>query len=537
MRLTEWYGKYIKRFVENPLETFLAVVSVLLIIIMSYAFSGKGTIYFAIVDPVQANITVKARGNFSALETKEIIEQVEERFLEVEGIKNVYLRSGTNWWQSGADRIGGGFIETLEPSQRDISGFEIMDRLKASTKDLPGITVEVEADIGGPSFDSPIELDVFGNTESDVNNAVAKIENYMRNEMSGLNNIFSSKAYPSVEWSVDVDKQKAAQLGVSVSDVGALVQMLTNGFKVGEYRPDDAKDEVEIRARFPDSDRTITGIRDLNVVTKQGTVPVSSFVNVAPKENRETVNRKNGKYFQEVGAGSDDDSKVNQKIEELESWLQKTDLGYGISYQFSGMAEETEEVNNFMIIAGLTAVFMMLLMLITQFNSFYQSLIILSSVTISFVGVLLGLLITGKSFSTTMTGISIVTLAGIVVNNNIVLIDTFNKLKEEAPHLKKSLHIINACKQRLRPIVLTSLTTIFGLLPLAMGISLDLISRDIVVGSRIVDWWSNLAVSIVFGLGFSTFITLILTPAVLALPYAIRNEYKKYFQTESNQIQ
>ena len=537
VRLTEWYGKYIKRFVENPVETFLAVVSVLLIIIMSYAFSGKGTIYFAIVDPVQANITVKARGNFSALETKEIIEQVEERFLEVEGIKNVYLRSGTNWWQSGADRIGGGFIETLEPSQRDISGFEIMDRLKASTRDLPGITVEVEADIGGPSFDSPIELDVFGNTESDVNDAVAKIENYMRNEMTGLNNIFSSKAYPSVEWSVDVDKQKAAQLGVSVSDVGALVQMLTNGFKVGEYRPDDAKDEVEIRARFPDSDRTITGIRDLNVVTKQGTVPVSSFVNVVPKENRETVNRKNGKYFQEVGAGSDDDSKVNQKIEELESWLQKTDLGSGISYQFSGMAEETEEVNNFMIIAGLTAVFMMLLMLITQFNSFYQSLIILSSVTISFVGVLLGLLITGKSFSTTMTGISIVTLAGIVVNNNIVLIDTFNKLKEEAPHLKKSLHIINACKQRLRPIVLTSLTTIFGLLPLAMGISLDLISRDIVVGSRIVDWWSNLAVSIVFGLGFSTFITLILTPAVLALPYAIRNEYKKYFQTESNQIQ
>jgi multidrug efflux pump len=537
VRLTEWYGKYIKRFVENPVETFLAVVSVLLIIIMSYAFSGKGTIYFAIVDPVQANITVKARGNFSALETKEIIEQVEERFLKVEGIKNVYLRSGTNWWQSGADRIGGGFIETLEPSQRDISGFEIMDRLKASTKDLPGIAVEVEADIGGPSFDSPIELDVFGNTESDVNDAVAKIENYMRNEMTGLNNIFSSKAYPSVEWSVDVDKQKAAQLGVSVSDVGALVQMLTNGFKVGEYRPDDAKDEVEIRARFPDSDRTITGIRDLNVVTKQGTVPVSSFVNVIPKENRETVNRKNGKYFQEVGAGSDDDSKVNQKIEELESWLQETNLGYGISYQFSGMAEETEEVNSFMIVAGLTAVFMMLLMLITQFNSFYQSLIILSSVTISFVGVLLGLLITGKSFSTTMTGISIVTLAGIVVNNNIVLIDTFNKLREEAPHLKKSLHIINACKQRLRPIVLTSLTTIFGLLPLAMGVSLDLISRDIVVGSRIVDWWSNLAVSIVFGLGFSTFVTLILTPAVLALPYAIRNEYKKYFQTESNQIQ
>ena len=531
IRLTEWYGKYIKRFVRNPIETILAVVSVLLIIIMTYTFSGKGTLYFAIVDPVQANITVKARGNFSSLEAKEIIEQVEERFLKVEGIKNVYLRSGSNWWQSGADRIGGGFIETLEPSQRDISGFEIMDQLKDSTKDLPGIAVEVEADLGGPSFNTPIELDVFGNTEEDVNNAVNKIENHMRNEMNGLNNIFSSKAYPSVEWSVEVDKQKAAQLGVSVSDVGALVQMLTNGFKVGEYRPDDAKDEVEIRARFPDSDRTITGVRDLNVVTKQGTVPVSSFVKVIPKENRQTVNRKNGKYFQEIGAGTEDESEVSQKVAELDNWLGSQNLGNGISYKFSGMAEETEEVNRFMIVAGVTAVFMMLLMLITQFNSFYQSFIILSSVTISFVGVLLGLLITGKSFSTTMTGISIVTLAGIVVNNNIVLIDTFNRLKEDSPQIEQSLHIINACKQRLRPIILTSLTTIFGLMPLAMGISLDIISRDIVVGSRIVDWWSNLAVSIVFGLGFSTFITLILTPALLTLPYAFKNEYRKRFQT------
>ena len=537
IRLTEWYGKYIKKFVTNPIETIIAVVSILAIIIMSYIFSGKGTIYFAIVDPVQANITIKARGNFSALETKEIIEKVEERFLEVEGIKNVYLRSGTNWWESGADRIGGGFIETLEPSQRDISGFQIMDNLVSSTKDLPGIAVEVEADLGGPSFDSPIELDVYGGTEDSVNYAVNIIENYMRNDMKGLINIFSSKAYPSVEWSVEVDKQKAAQLGVSVSDVGALVQMLTNGFKVGEYRPDDAKDEVEIRARFPESDRTITGIRDLNVVTKKGTVPVSSFINVVPKENRQTVNRKNGKYFQEVGAGTLDESKVSSKVAELDNWLKTAYLGEGISYSFGGMAEETEEVNTFMITAGITAVFIMLLMLITQFNSFYQSFIILSSVAISFVGVLLGLLITGKSFSTTMTGLSIVTLAGIVVNNNIVLIDTFNRLKEEAPHLEASKHIIEACKQRLRPIILTSLTTIFGLLPLAMGISLDIISRDILVGSRIVDWWSNLAVSIVFGLGFSTFVTLILTPAILSLPYAIKNDYKKLFKNPSNNLQ
>jgi multidrug efflux pump len=260
-------------------------------------------------------------------------------------------------------------------------------------------------------------------------------------------------------------------------------------------------------------------------------VPVSSFIKVIPKENRLTVNRKNGKYFQEVGAATIDESKVSEKVQELEDWVKTADLGRNISYGFTGMAEETEDVNKFMISAGITAIFIMLIMLLTQFNSFYQSFIILSSVTISFVGVLLGLLITGKPFSTTMTGLSIVTLAGIVVNNNIVLIDTFNKLKEESPHFEKSIHIINACKQRLRPILLTSLTTIFGLLPLAMGISLDIVSRDILVGSRIVDWWSNLAVSIVFGLGFSTFITLILTPAVLALPYALRKDFDKFYKT------
>ena len=164
----------------------------------------------------------------------------------------------------------------------------------------------------------------------------------MRNSMRGLKNIFSSKAYPSVEWSVEVDKQKAAQLGVSVSDVGALVQMLTSGFKVGEYRPDDAKDEVEIRARFPDSDRTITGIRDLNVVTRQGTVPVSSFVQVVPKENRQTVNRKNGKYFQEIGAGTEDESKVSEKINQLSDWLETTNLGPNIIAPASAAAPPVE---------------------------------------------------------------------------------------------------------------------------------------------------------------------------------------------------
>jgi multidrug efflux pump len=498
---------------------------------MSYTYFGKGTIYFALVDPVEANVTIKARGNYSALETKDIVEEVEERFLQIPGLNSIYLSAGSRWWNSEADKIGGGFVEIAPASERENSGLEIMKLLNESVNDLPGIFVEIAPDLGGPSFDNPIELNLYGTSEYNVNNAADTVEAYMRTKINGLKNITSSKSYPSVEWSVEVDKQKAAQLGVSVADVGALVQMLTNGFKVGEYRPDDARDEVEIRARFPESDRTITGIQNLNVTTLEGLVPVSSFISVIPKENRQSVNRRDGKFTQQIGAATIDESKVSDKVIEIDNWLKSADLGSGVTYKFTGMAEETEDVNNFMIAAGIMAVFIMLLMLLTQFNSFYQSFIILTSVTISFVGVLLGLLITGKPFSTTMTGLSIVTLAGIVVNNNIVLIDTFNKLRQESPHLEHSNHIINACKQRLRPILLTSLTTVFGLLPLAMGVSLDIISRDVAIGSPIVDWWSNLAVSIVFGLAFSTFITLILTPAILALPYALRKDFKKFLKT------
>ena len=527
-KLSEFYGKLTKVFVKNPGETMILTLAILFTIVTTYNFYGKGTVYFAIVDPVKAQITIRGRGNFSALESKQIIEDVEERLLKIDELESIFLRSGSPWWESGGDKIGSGYVEVVPPSERDISGLEIMELVSKVTQGIPGIIVEAEADMGGPQFDSPIELEITGEIESEVMTAALIAEEYMRNEVEGLTNIFSSQPYPSVEWSVEVDKQKAAQLGVNVGDVGALVQMLTSGFKVGEFRPDDSKDEVEIRVRFPSKDRTITGINNLNVTTKNGLIPVSSFINLTPKENRATINRRNGKYEQEIGASTIDESAVAEKVAEMQEWINAQNFSKsGISMTFTGMQEETEEVNKFMVMAGITALFIMLILLLTQFNSFYQSLLILSAVFMSFVGVLLGLLIANRPFSSTMTGISIVTLAGIVVNNNIVLIDTFNRLKFESPETDR-LEVIRAtCQQRLRPIILTSATTIFGLLPLAMGLSLDLLGRDISIGTRVVDWWQNLALSIVFGLGFSTLLTLIFTPAALALPYVLREKFNQ----------
>ena len=529
-KLAEYYGKLTKIFVRNPGETIILILAILFTIVTTYTFYGKGTVYFAIVDPVKAEITVRGRGNFSALESKKIIEEVEERLLQIDELESVFLRSGSPWWERGGDKIGSGYVEVVEPSERDISGLEIMQLVTKVTQGIPGIIVEAEADLGGPSFDSPIELNITGDIETEVVSAALLAEEYMRNEVKGLKNIFSSQPYPSVEWNVQVDKQKAAQLGVKVGDVGALVQMLTSGFKVGEFRPADSKDEVEIRVRFPSEDRTITGINTLNVTTSNGLVPVSSFITLTPQENRATVNRRNGQYVQELAAATIDESAVAEKVAEMQQWIEAQNFSkQGITMSFTGMQEETEEVNEFMVLAGVTALFIMLILLLTQFNSFYQSLLILSAVFMSFVGVLLGLLISNRPFSSTMTGISIVTLAGIVVNNNIVLIDTFNRLKFESPETNRLELIRATCQQRLRPILLTSATTIFGLLPLAMGLSLDLIGRELSIGTRVVDWWQNLALSIVFGLGFSTLLTLIFTPAALAFPYKVREKYNERF--------
>ena len=523
-RISEFYSKALKKFVKNPGETIIAVV--MLLWFFGYAMYGnfsKGTLYFADVDPVAAEISIRGRGNFSSSEAKEIMEIVEEKIQAVDGIENLYLTTGSQWFSAGGDTVSRGFIEVVDSKYRDISGKEVIEKVQKAASNIPGIIVEITPEEGGPSFSSPIELGIFGDNEQSVAKTTEIIEQYMLNDVVGLANIRSTLPYSLIEWKVQVDKQKAAQLGVSIVDVGALVQMLTNGFKVGEYRPDDSKDEIEIRARFGVQHRSLSGIENLKVNSINGLIPVSTFIKLVPRENRQSVVRRNGKFFHEIGLATESsDYLVTDKVNEMSEWLAKQEFDAGIETKFRGMQEETEQVTEFLVIAAITALALMLILLVTQFNSFYQSTLVLSAVFMSVVGVLIGLLITGKPFSTTMTGIAIVALSGIVVNNNIVLIDTFNRLTGEFPNLAKEDVIIKTCKQRLRPILLTTATTIFGLLPLAIGLSIDVLGREIIVGSRVVGWWQNLASSIVFGLAFSTVLTLIFTPAALILPSRIK---------------
>ena len=521
-KISSFYGKWLKTFVKNPGETLIAVLMLLWFFgYAMYGSFGKGTIYFAEVDPFAAEINIRARGNFSALESKEIMERVESSLSEVSGIENLYLTTGSQWFNSGGDTMSRGFLE-VGMLTGELTGTEIIQNAQAAVSNLPGIIVEITPEEGGPSFSSPIELGIFGNNEDQVAQVTQSIERYLKEDVTGLTNINSTLPHPLIEWKVQVDKQKAAQLGVSMMDIGALVQMLTNGFKVGEYRPDDSKDEIEIRARFDKELRSLSGIKDLKINSINGLIPISTFIKLVPTQNRQSVVRRNGKFFHEIGMGTEAEYLESDKVKEIGAWLETQNFGSDITTKFRGQQEETEAVTAFLGGAAVTALALMLILLVTQFNSFYQSFLVLSAVFMSIVGVLIGLMIMGKPFSTTMNGIAIVALSGIVVNNNIVLIDTFNRLVGEFPNLSKEEVIMKACKQRLRPILLTTATTIFGLLPLAVGVSIDVISREILIGSRVVEWWTLLASSIVFGLSFSTVLTLIFTPAALILPSRIK---------------
>ena len=190
-----------------------------------------------------------------------------------------------------------------------------------------------------------------------------------------------------------------------------------------------------------------------------------------------------------------------------------------------GENEDQKQAQEFLSKAFAVALFMMLMILLLQFNSFYSGMLILFAVVMSTAGVFIGLMITGQAFSIVMTGVGVIALAGIVVNNNIILIDTFDFLKTKMPNVKEA--IIKTGAQRLRPVLLTTFTTVLGLLPMVTMTNVDFITREISRGSPDTQWWVQLSTAIVFGLLFATVLTLIVTPTALMMRENIRNWYSR----------
>jgi multidrug efflux pump len=349
----------------------------------------------------------------------------------------------------------------------------------------------------------------------------------MSNEVDGLRDIDDTRALPGVEFKLNVDRAQAAIYGADVSQVGVAVQLVTNGVKVGEYRPDRADDGVDIRVRYPSESRGLLALDQLRINTTKGLVPLSNFVSLEPIPNVDTIERHNGVPIKKVLADVAPGILADTKVKEIQAWVDSQEWSPGLNITFRGANEEQAESLAFVGVAFSLSLLLMFVLLVTQFNSFYQSTLILFAVILSTAGVLIGLLITGNPFSAILTGVGVVALAGIVVNNNIVLIDTYNKLRADNPEQDYVQLIVRTGAQRLRPVMLTTVTTVFGLLPLASNLSIDVINRTIVQGGQLSTLWVPLSQAIVSGLTFATLLTLVTTPAMLAIPHQLKALWKR----------
>ena len=386
--------------------------------------------------------------------------------------------------------------------------------MREKTQDIAGVIIDYRKEEEGPPTGKPVQLQLSSRYPDLLIPAAEKVRSKF-DSMEGLRSIEDSRPLPGIDWEIIVNRSQAAKYGADIGSVGNMIQMTTVGYKIGEYRPDDSDDEIEIRARFPEKHRTLEELNHVRVTTTAGSVPISNFVTRQPDHKVGTVKRVDGLRVITVKADVEDGVLVDNKIKELEEWLKTTDLDSRIQTTFKGENEEQAKAQAFLGKAFLVALFIMAVILVTQFNSFYNAFLILFAVVMSTAGVLIGLILTNSPFGIVMNGIGVIALAGIVVNNNIVLIDTYDRLKHTVEDPIEA--ILRTGAQRMRPVMLTTITTMLGLLPMMFGVNIDFISREVTIGAPSTQWWTQLATSIVFGLGFATVLTLVVTPSALMM--------------------
>jgi multidrug efflux pump len=526
--VTGWYAKLLALTSRYAIVTMALIFTLLTGIFWSYANYGKGMIFFSDSDPQFARISIRARGNLAADEINVLVKEVEDEILQVEGIESMNtfttLTGGAS--RQGFDQIGSVFLQLHEEDKRDRKGSEIFQEIRTRTAPLAGIKVEIQKMEQGPPVGKPIQIEFSSYSRSLLEPAVTRIRAHM-DTMADVLDIDDTRSLPGIEWKLTVDRAQAALYGADVSQVGVAVQLVTNGVKVGEYRPDRADDAVDIRVRYPTEHRGIGALDDLKITTRNGLVPISNFVSREPAPNVDAIQRIDGIAVEFIRANVVDGVLADDVVKELQSWIDTQTFDPRLNIEFRGANEEQAESMAFVQGAFLMSMLLMFVLLVTQFNSIYQSVLILVAVVMSTAGVLLGLLILDAPFSAILSGVGVVALAGIVVNNNIVLIDTYNHIRREHPELPYVDVIVRTGAQRLRPVMLTTVTTVFGLLPLASNLSIDLINRTIIYGGQLSAFWVPLSQAIVSGLTFATLLTLVATPAMLALPHQLKSLSKR----------
>ena len=531
---TKVYIDILQKLIKTPILTVISSIGIVIILFNLYVNFNAGARYSVEGDTNQMTVHIIARGNLSPSQKLGIALDVEDIVRTVDGIKTTStLIGGASAEQmimsdseSRSDEIAMMMIELKPVHERrhaDILRQEILEK----TSILPGVIVESYKVERKPESGKDIQIELTSSNNLQLTKVTDSISNKLKS-MDGIMEVDDTRSLPGIEWIINVDRELAGKYGVDVSIIGSIIQLVTNGILVDKYRPDDSEDEVDIRVRFPRDYRQLEQFDQLRIPTPDGAIPLSNFVKREPQQKVTSIERSNGTRILKIRANTMIDPITGKKIlpfdknVEIGNWINEQNFSKDVEIKFAGTNEDGEESAAFLGRAMLGALFLMFIILLTQFNSFYQAAITLSTVVLSTVGALTGLLITGQVFSVIMSGLGIVSLAGIIVNNSIVLIDTFNRLKNDAKSLNDA--ILHSAAQRLRPIVLTTTTTMIGLTPVALQITIDWFGRSIEFGGLMSAWWVPFSTAVIWGLGFSSLLTLFLIPTLLALPEYLKEK-------------
>ncbi|MEO4044490.1 efflux RND transporter permease subunit [Hoeflea sp. CAU 1731] len=538
-------GGYL-RFLNLAVGSLAGNIAVIVVIIAatigSYMYFGannQGVEFFVDEEPDVAIVLVSARGNLSARDIRDLVAEVEYEVLRINGIENVVMTAtAPGGGGSGGPQIIGGVqdkpADVVGELQIELADYccrrkavDIFEDIRQRTADIAGVKVEVRKIEGGPPTGKDVRLEVKSTDYDTMVETVGRIREQF-DAMEMLTDQEDARPLPGIEWEIDVNRELAGRYNAGIVQVGSMVQLVTNGVLIGSYRPDDSQDEVDIRVRLPEEERTLDQFEVLRLRTANGQVPLANFITMGAQHKVSSITRRDGLYAMDVKANLGEDVMVDGRpataddaVKEVQKWLDTQTFPESVQLRFRGADEEQQEASEFLGKAAMAALFMMFVILLTQFNSFYQTILTLSTVILAVSGVLIGMVVTSQPFSIIMTGTGIVALAGIVVNNAIVLIDTFNRMREEGVTDTREAALKTAA-QRLRPIMLTTITTILGLVPMALQINMDFFSQTISVGGITAIWWVQLSTAIIFGLAFSTMLTLVMIPAMLAMPDNIR---------------
>ncbi|MCK4413004.1 MAG: efflux RND transporter permease subunit [Candidatus Eisenbacteria sp.] len=494
----------------------------LVIILVAFARFNAGVELFPDSEPTFAYVNLEAPSGTRVEVTDVFAKQVEEEIAKLPDLKAYVSDVGTgggNVFTAGgaAGHLATVSMEFFKKEERTTNTQESLKKLRAELSDFTGGRLTIDKEEEGPPTGAPVTIEISGDDFALLGDVADEVQDRIR-DIPGLVDLQDDYDRGRPEIQIRPSLEKAGRLGLRTMDLASMIRTAIHGDDVSEYRSGEDEYDIVVRLAEP-ARRSIEDIEDLTVFHEGQHIPITAFAEVSYDAGLASINRIDSRRVVTVTAEAAEGYNSAALLGQVQERLADISLPAGYRVDYTGENEDMEEAIEFLSDAFAIAVMAMFLVLITQFTSLTIPFVIISSVILSLIGVLTGLMVTRTPFGVIMTGVGVISLAGIVVNNAIVLLDYVIKLR--ARGMEKMEAIIEAGRTRFRPVILTAITTILGLIPLTTGFSINFgslfsgnFSRAFTIGGDSSAWWGPMGTAVIWGLSVATFLTLVVVPVM-----------------------